>query len=176
MDLVKSGQQRTKKKKRTTTRPEDMNVSAELLSKAQLRNASLGPGAEAKLTDFQEKEQKRQKDLNADYRKIARIHARHTFKFNWRDQPVYFHPDIATLAKMAHAHRALQALGARQVDRVAAGQVFVVLNPNGSSRTSHGCCNVGRGSLVHLCASPLCCKWHTQRCGTQVEKGLGDAS
>ena len=92
-------------------------------------HASLGPGAQAKLAEFQEKEQKRQKDLNADYRKSARIHARHTFKFNWHDQPVYFHPDIATPANMAHAHRALRALGARQVDKVAAGQVFVVLNP-----------------------------------------------
>ena len=36
MDLVKSGQQRTKKKN-NYNESEDMNVSAELLSKAQLR-------------------------------------------------------------------------------------------------------------------------------------------
>ena len=60
---------------------------------------------------------------------IARIQASRTSKFDWRDQPIYFHPDTTTPANMAHAHRALQALGARQVDKVAAGQVFVVLNP-----------------------------------------------
>ena len=91
--------------------------------------ASLGPGAQAKLAELQEKERKRQKDLNVDYRKIARTQASRASKFNWRDQPIFFHPDTTTPANMAHAHRALQALGAREVQSVAAGHVFVVPNP-----------------------------------------------
>ena len=68
-------------------------------------------------------------ERDVDYRKIARAQASRTAKFDWRDQPIYFHPDNTTPTNMAHAHRALQVLGAREVRKVAAGQVFVVPNP-----------------------------------------------
>ena len=113
-------------------------------------HASLGPGAQAKLAEFQEKEQKRQKELNAEYRKMARTRAGRTSKFDWRDQPVYFHPDTATPAKMAHAYTALQALGARQVDKVAAGQVFVVPNPMAPPEVAKAVATLVGGLCVHL--------------------------
>ena len=110
MDLVKSGQHEEEKEVQRERRHERLCRAVE---QGTASHASLGPGAQAKLAEFQEKEQKRQKELNAEYRKIARIQARHTSKFNWRGQPIYFHPDTTMPANMAHAHKALQALGDR---------------------------------------------------------------